>query len=210
MAFPELPVPLFANVPLNPGVPIMLRAPGALAYVAPALLLADALGITAFFLGPQWGIFTPDGQPFAIPDSVASVDFRRQFRVADYPIEDGGFMNYDKVATPYDSRVRFMVGADRPSFLDAVDIACRSLTLYDVVTPDYVYHNANIIHYDYRREAAAGVSLITVDVWLQQIRVLPTAQYANTKAPEGASTSDNGTVQARPALLPTGQILGGI
>jgi len=210
MPFPLVPTPLFANVPLNPGVPIMLRAPGFLAYVAPALLLADALGITSLFLGPQWGIFSTDGSPFAIPDAVVSVDFRRQFRLSDYPIEDGGFASYNKVAIPYDARVTFAVGIDRAGFLEDVDMASRSLDLFDIVTRDFVYRNGNVIHYDYRREASNGVSLIKVDVWLQQVHILPKPDFVKSKAPEGAASSNTGTVQGKPALLPTGQILGGV
>lgn len=210
MAFPLLPVPLYANVPLGPGVPILLRAPGALAYVAPVLLLADALGLGSLFFGPQWGIFRPDGSPFAIPDSVFSVDFRREFRLADYPIEKGGFRNYDKVAVPYEGRVRFACGVDRPGFLTALDSAVASLELFDVVTPDFVYPSVNLIHYDLTRKADSGKTLLLVDVWVQEVRILETGKYTKTTTPEGASTTNAGTVQSQPAVLPNGQILGGV
>jgi len=205
MAFPSVPVPLFANVPLNPGVPIMLRASGALSFIAPALLLADALGLGQLLFGPQWGIFRENGQPFAIPDSVFSLDFRREFRLADYPIEEGGFMNYDKVEVPFEGRVRFAISSDRPYFLQAVDRACASLELFDVVTPDFVYPSVSLNHYDYDRKAASGKTLLMIDVWVQEVRILQTAQYTKTTKPEGAKEVSGGTVQSQlPPTLPNG------
>lgn len=198
MPFPLIPTPLYANVPLSPGVPVMLRAPGPLAYVAPALRLADALGLLEFFLGPRWGIFTESGAPFAIPDSVFSFDFRREFRLADYPIEKGGFASYDKVEIPYEPRVRFAVSIDKPGFLAAVDRALTSLDLFTVITPDFIYPSVSIHHYDYRRAAVQGAGVFLVDVWLTEVRIVNTTQFVNTKSPAGASKQSGGTVQARP------------
>ncbi len=213
MAMTPLRTPTYPDVPKAPGVPAVFRAPTKPVFTA-ITLVADVATIYRMFTGPQWGIFTKGGQPFAIPDSVVSVDFRQEWRISDYPVEQGGFQSFDKVATPFDVRVRFATSGpsailhpitsllsqstSRTDFLAQVDLAAKSLDLFSVVTPDATYDSMNIVHYDYRRERQGGVGIILVDVWCEQVRVTATTQFTDTKAPEGASNVAGGTVQAGP------------
>ena len=73
MVMTPLRTPTFPDVPKAPGVPPVFRAPTQPVFTA-RLLIADAVTILGMFAGPQWGIFTTGGQPFAIPDSVVSVE----------------------------------------------------------------------------------------------------------------------------------------
>ncbi len=191
-----LRVPTYPDVPQASGVPAVFRAPTQPVFTA-VLLLADVASVIGMFLPSQWGIFHQDGAPVAIPDSVVSVDFRREWRISDYPTERGGFQSFDKVATPFDIRVRFATSGFgfRGNFLSAINAAATSLELFDVVTPDAVYENVNIVHYDYRRERQNGVGIILVDVWCEQVRATATTTFTSTKAPEGAATQNSGTVQ---------------
>jgi hypothetical protein len=102
------------------------------------------------------------------------------------------------VTMPFDARVRMTKGgtdAERSSFLDAVDAAADSLNLYGVVMPDVTYENANIVNYSYQRTSTNGVGLLTVDLWLLEIRETATAAFSNTAAPSGADPVSNGSVQ---------------
>ena len=146
---------------------------------------------------PQWGIFLT-GSRAIIPDNIISFEFKQDFRVAEYPMEEGGFQNYNKVNTPYDARVRMSKGgteSDRQQFLDDIEALADSLELCDVVTPEKIYLSANLNHFDYHRTATNGVGLITVDVWLIEIRETISAKFSNTKQPSGASPTTVGTVQ---------------
>jgi hypothetical protein len=213
VALTPLRTPTFPDVPKAPGVPPVFRAPTQPVFTA-RLLIADAVTVLGMFAGPQWGIFTTGGQPFAIPDSVVSVDYRKEWRISDYPVERGGFQSFDKVATPFDVRVRFATSGSnssifgdigtlltggnftsRSDFLAQVDLAATSLDLFTVVTPDATYPSVNIVHYDYRRERQNGVGIILVDVWCEEVRVTATTQFSNTKSPEGAANQSGGTVQ---------------
>lgn len=192
-----VPTSKYPDVPPAAGVPAIFRDPTAPVFKT-ILLLADAATILHFFEGPQWGIFSANGAPVAIPDSVISVDFRREWRIADYPVEQGGFQSYDKVSVPYDARVRLScagIATPRVLFLAQVDNAAQSLDLFIVATPDGVYTNVNIIHYDYRRAREGGVGIIQVDVWLQQVRSAGATQFTNTKSPTGTADSNSGPVQ---------------
>ena len=128
-----------------------------------------------------------------------AVDYKQGWHIADYPIEDGDFASYNKVATPFDAKVTFTQGgteSDRAAFLAAIEAAAASLALYNVVTPEKTYLNANIEHYDYRRTSRNGVGLLMVDVGLVEIRQVATTTFTQTAQPSGADQVNGGTVQA--------------
>lgn len=167
------------------------------------LLGADAAAIFGLFPKPVWGIYK-GGKAIIKADSVVSVEFKRDWRLADYPQEQGAFQSYNKVTTPFDARVRLTKGGSDSvlsAFLDDVDAAAKSLDLFDVVTSSKTYNSANIHHYDYKRSANSGSGLLTVDVWLTEVRVTVTDKFSTTAAPSGADPKAVGTVQAQ---APTG------
>lgn len=215
---PQTPVktPLYPDVPPSPGVPQVKRDP--LAPINTILLLeADVGTIVRMFEPPQWGIFTADGRPLVIPDTVESLDYRAEARISDYPVENGGFQSYDKVVLPYDARVVMIcdgTNQDKTSFLLNLERARLSLDTFVVLTPDVVYPNVNIIHYDYRRTRQRGATMIYAEIWLQEIRFSNPPQFANTQQnaaspsltdtqnPVSQSDVNKGTVQPTATTLP--------
>jgi hypothetical protein len=165
------------------------------------LVKADAQNILAMFAGPQWGIAV-NGSFVLAPDSILSVEYKRDWTVPDYPQELGAFQSYNKVATPFDVRVQMTKGgteAEKRAFLIELDQLAGSLTLVTVITPTIQYPNANITHYDLRRTATNGVGLLTVDVWIEEIRVAPNPSFTQTAKPDGQDPQQTGQVQAQPA-----------
>lgn len=187
---------LFPIVPIAAGVPAIPRDPLAAA-VTVALLTADAVISFFFGLGPKWGIFL-NGFPVVAADSVVSVEYRQDWVISDYPLEQGAFESYDKVQVPFVARLRFTAGGDelnRRALLDSVAAIAGDTNLYDVVTPEAVYTSCNITHYDYRRTAINGVGIIMVDIWLVEVRVTATIGFGNVQSPSAASPFDGGGVQ---------------
>lgn len=204
-------MPIFPNVPIAPGVPPVPRDPFAQA-ASVAFLTADAIGTILRFFTVSWGIFL-DGQPVILPDTVATVEYKQGSVISDYPVEQGAFQSYDKVATPYEAMVRMAVGgsvAAKQVFLGEIAAAAATLDLYDIVTPEAIYRSANIVHYDYRRSAHEGLGLLVVDIRLVEVRVTATAQFTNTKAPSANDPSFVGPVQpvaATPAQANTAPLV---
>lgn len=219
MPFPTVPLPPFPDVPIAPGVPPVPRGilPAAQSLV---ILAADAVQVARLFIGPQWGIFL-DGAPAIVGDSVMAVDFRNEWRLSDYPVERGSFATYDKVKVPFDVRVTFAVSGqggllsqfipggpgwlnlqNRTATLELVEAFSASLALFDVVTPEVRHKSCAIAHYDYRREARQGATLIHLDVWLQEVRIAPSKQFSQTKTDSAAAPTDTGPVQATPPPAP--------
>ena len=230
-----LNVPSIAAIPSLPGVGNLLQLGSLTALVhvpnitsllnlsnSIGFLAADAANVLGLFGKPQWGIFLPNSHtPVVIADSVVSLDFDNEWKVSNYPQEEGAFETYNKVSTPYEARVRLSKGgtaSERRAFLEAIDAAAGSLTLYDVVMPDKVYLSANIYKYGFVRRATSGVSLLSVDLKLTEVRNTATAQFYNAtaqvsppvspqapvasvpSAPSAASAVSAGLVQALPPL----------
>lgn len=192
----------FPNVPDVPGVPSLLRDPLAAVPLLPTLV-SDAIAFVVGLLGgPQWGLFL-NGIPLIITaDTVASFDYKQSWTVSDYPVEEGAFASYDKVAVPFDVRFRYGKGgsdAELLAFLLLIETVAKSLQRFAAVTPSRTYNSVNVTHYDYRRTSTNGVSMIVVDVWCVEVRVTTTSAFTDTKSPSGASSTEGGVVGTLPA-----------
>jgi hypothetical protein len=156
------------------------------------LLTADDSSIGTAFGPQQWGIFGSSGQPILVADSVAAVEYTREYDISDYPVEQGGFASYNKVQTPFQARVSLLSNRTRQQLLNTLEAAVASLQLVSIVTPEITYPNANLIRYHLQREVEHGVTLIRVDVWAEEVRILSnptTNQGANTTTPADGGTN---------------------
>jgi hypothetical protein len=165
------------------------------------LLQADTVSLFGPLSGP-WGIFALNGVPIAIADSIISLHYKQEWRIPNYPIEQGAFQSYNKVQMPFDVIVKMSKGGstiDRQEFLNNIAAAAQSLNQYLVKTPERDFENATIARYDYERTADAGRGLITVEIGLIEIRSSSTAAFTDTKASSGVDPQSQGTINAIPA-----------
>lgn len=178
-----------------PGIPALPPAVAS-AFSAIVSLVSDIFGLAP--TSPQWGIFL-NGAPVVLADSVVSFDYRQDYSISNYPVEKGSFSSYNKVQRPFYVRIRFAKGGsvgEREAFLSSIQQIIGDTQLYDIVTPEVIYVNANLVHQDYRRSDRGGAGLITVDVGLEEVRsatlalsTTPTAQTGNTNNSPSTTTS---------------------
>jgi len=201
MALPNLPVPPFPDVPLAAGVPPVARDTSAVQIPPPTPLKADDSSVAQSQSGPQWGVFSTEGKPVLTPDSVVAVEYAKEWRGSDYPLEKGAFESYNKVTRPYEVRVTMSKGGtvtDRTNFLNALGTLAESLTLSNIVTPEQTYLNSNIQHTSYVRRSDNGAALIVAEISFIEIRTTVTISFASTKTDSGSSPVNGGAVQAKP------------
>ena len=103
-----LPIP---NVPPYPGVPPLPG--GGIAAILPVLALVDAIGL-GVFSGPQWGIFAQSGAPVLVANSVFGIEYARDYRISDYPQEQGAFESTIRFRFHIRRRSPFSSGAASP------------------------------------------------------------------------------------------------
>lgn len=143
----------------------------------------------------QWGIFAQSGSPVLTADSVFGVEYAHDFKVSNAPQEQGAFESYNKVQVPWQAKVTFLLGTNRDLALSAAETAVASLDLFTVVTPEISYKSANLTHLSYSRTAKNGATMIVLDVWCEEIRIVGSGQMANTQSTNGATSVNNGQVQ---------------
>lgn len=161
---------------------------------AVSLITADILSIAGTFGTPQWGLFL-NGEPAVIADNVLSFEFKQDFRISDYPVEQGAFETYNKVQVPYDVRLQFSTGgsvSERQTLIQSVDSIIGSTDTFDAVTPEKVYQSVNPVHQDIRRTSRNGVGLLVIDVYCREIRVTAAQQFTNAQQ-GGTSSSSSAT-----------------
>lgn len=227
MAF--IPKPPFPNVPKLPGVPQLPRSPLSPASALPVLSLGLAIGALwkSVFSKTGWAIYksnptqvqdagtngadldtvtvTAKRKPVIEPDSFGEFTYRNEWSVSDFPVQEGEFATYNKVANAYEVMVRLYKGGskeDRKKFLDSIDAIQGTLDLYDIVTPERSYIGVNVIRYEVARRGPRGAYFLTeVDLYFREIRQV-TATYTttavvtqNAQNPSAAPVSNNGIVQ---------------
>ena len=209
-----MPLIPFPYVPNFPGVPALPRMVGIIipTVVAASLGILQSMLIGAYQSPQQWGIYDAIGKPLTgsvglslVSDttvSTISVDYAKETRVSDFPVERGGFASYNKVEMPGIPCVPLCLSgspSDRTAFLNAIDAACKTTKLYSVVTPEVVYIGHTLERYNYRRARDKGATLLTVEIFLKEIRQVG-AQYStspvkNPKDTGATPTTDTGNVQ---------------
>lgn len=133
-----------------------------------------------------WGIYSADSNtPALIADSIYSFGYKKEFKISDYPVELGTFSNFNKVDLPYVAQVRMTMGgsnSDRLTFLNRLEEISRTTDLYNIVTPEKTYLNANIIDYDYQRTSNSGAGMIIADIRLMEVRLTANLAFNNTQS----------------------------
>lgn len=220
---PSIPFP---NVPDLPGVPQLSRPINAAIAQVPAL--AVGLGSFATILGqslqqtPQWGIFDAQGDQLGISNTTPSIlsalesqvlgssvptlstygfDYVKEMTVSGFPTEGGSFANYNKVEQPANPVVTLILDgsqSDRANFLNAINVACKSTNVYNVVTPEVTYTGYTMERFTYARRAQRGATLLIVDISMKEARSVTATFTTSIVAPQNPSSTpqvNNGMTQ---------------
>jgi hypothetical protein len=226
-----MPLIPFPNVPPVPGVPAIPRLATISPLAAAGQGLLQGLLWRLFQVQTQWGVYDSSGQPLGDPSkftgligaafdsaglgttmSTGGIDYSKETRVSDFPVEQGSFASYNKVELPANPLVSLcLTGSenDRRSFLDAIDQATKSTDLYSVVTPEVTYVDYAIERYNYQRRANRGATLLIVELSLKEIRQVSslfTMASSLINAPKDAGSTpkvDAGKVQAQAPQVST-------
>lgn len=218
-----IPFPNVADVSGVPPLPRSARFP-AVAQIAVSLI--QGVVYRAFQVQNRWGVYDSKGKALGDPSqftgltggaiqalglgdtySTNSIDFSKETRVSDYPLERGGFAQYNKVEMPANPLVVLCLDSNesgRRQFLEAIDKATLSTDLYSVVTPEVTYINYTIERYNYSRRSERGATLLTVELTLKEIRqvssLFSVSNRGQVVAPKNAAATpqaDNGKVQSK-------------
>lgn len=215
----------FPNVPNVPGVPQLLRRLPSAPPTVVASLAGVASLVRAFISTSVWGIFahvdpeknkpatstTPQLPgvtvvakriPVVTPDSYLEFGYDQDWSVSTAPTQKGAFADYNRVASPFEIKLRMFKGgtvSQRKDFLKQIE-DLGTTKLYDIFTPEKTYLRCNFIRVEISRRGEKGAyQLSMVDVYFREIReVVPTYTKTVIADPADASASqqqNNGTQQ---------------
>ena len=205
---------------------------GAPAYViVTAGTSASAGGFIASAAGQIGG--ASGGKPVLTPDSVVSLEWHGEERISDYPVQNGQFVSYNKVKVPFDLRMvmtcqglnvvqealqsvtqsldqalsniglAFGQPMSRDAFLKQLDTMLESTDLYDVVTPDKVYQNVNLVGYNHAKQDTKGAVMIIAELMFREVRESGNAQYSSPTSSVGNPITSNSESAASPVNVGT-------
>lgn len=209
---PIIPANPFPAIPQLPGVPQIARNAIAIETqgieIVAAARLIQQLFQAATAKAQVWALMDSAFKTVLSPSNYLAFDQRNEWRVLDYPVQDGAFASYNKVASPYSLNVRMSKGgslSDREDFLKTLDTLSKTFDLYTLVTPERSYSNLNIERYEVMRRGSQGAYFLTeVDVYFREIRQVTgvysssAANTANAKPPSATPNVNNGTVLPQP------------
>jgi hypothetical protein len=198
---------LFPNVPNLAGVPQLARAAAGFAYL-PAPTLGTQAPLQALFhatlAAPVWGVYDSEGNQAIEHDSMRSFDYRAEWAVADFPVQDGGYASYDKVTRAFDASVTLVKGgsaSDRTNFLNQCETVAGALQFYQIFTPEKHYLNVSCTRMELSRRETNRAFFVEVELFFREIREV-TAQYSSTatatqnaSAPQALPPANTGPVQ---------------
>lgn len=184
----------FPNVPRLPGVPQLARSllfPA----ISPPTIGSQALAGKLWQstrAGAVWGVFDSANVSVLAADSIMDFGWRPEYRVSNYPVQQGEFASYNKVRLPFVCSVVAAKGgtlAQRNAFLQQVDALVASLSLYTIITPEKSYVSVNVERAELSRRGSGNAHYFDVELFFTQIiEVAP--QYSTTAgAPSTANAS---------------------
>jgi len=208
-----MPLIPFPNIPAVGGVPLIPRSLPASPVARLALGVLQGILWRSFQIDLRWGIFDKNGKALVNSASflsaigigqelsTKSVEYSKDTRISDFPIERGGFAAYNKVELPAEARVTLCLSgseSDRQALLNAIDAAVKSTDFYSVVTPEVTYKNYSIEYYNYQRRNDRGANLLMIELGLREVREVSAKTTTKTAQSVSASTpEDNGKVQTQ-------------
>ena len=214
-----MPFIAYPAVPNYPGVPSIPRTSAGVPSINISIASAQN-GVSQSSVEPIWGIYTiPTGtvasQPIYTPTqggtlSVLSFGFTRSMQVSDFKVEapnpnqGAAFASFNKVYQPANPVLTLALSgteSEKTAFLAALDAACGSTAVYNVITPDTPAggNTYTLDRYSYQRSATRGATMLMVEISMTQIEqvteALSNTSISSPQSPSAVPAVNNGNTQ---------------
>lgn len=135
------------------------------------------------FFKSSWVLLNEGGGQAIAFTSFINMDLSTENKVIQAPVEQGGFVTYNKVQTPLEISLQVAIKGDASELDDAIDdllTMSGSTQLLSLITPEREYKNLNLTKLAWRRTTDEGIDVIYVDCGLTEIRQVE-SEYTNAK-----------------------------
>lgn len=131
----------------------------------------------------NWTILDESGASAVSFNVFVNMDVKTENKIMQSPVEQGGFVAYNKLQTPIEIGLQVAIKGDNSELEDAIKnllTLSSSTQLVSLITPEQEYKNLNLTKLAYRRAAEDGVDVIFVDCGLTEVRQV-TSEYTNAR-----------------------------
>lgn len=132
----------------------------------------------------SWTILKQDGSVALTFNSFLSMSAKTENPTVQAPVEQGGYVMYNKIQTPLDINVQLAFSTQNNNEIDrAINdlLALSSSTdLVNIVTPDYEYKNFNLESLQWQRKTDQGAYILIVDLGFVEVKQVK-VQYGNAR-----------------------------
>lgn len=149
----------------------------------------------------NWSIYDAGGN-VAVPfDTFFACTVKQENKVAQNPVEKGGFVDYNKSGSPINLGVvlgKTGSGGELAAMLDALDRLVSGTELVSIVTPEKTFLDFTLSGYDYDRKTENGIDRLLASLTFEEVRQVE-AEYSNGQIPPVKSpkqASDKSAKQA--------------
>lgn len=152
----------------------------------------------------SWTILNNTGEDFVEFSSLISFSLSNEGQISTNPVEEGGFISYNKVSSPRKIFITLAMQGDNHQFetaLKTLDEFKTKAIKVDTVTPSEVYASISLESYNYTREIENGAGMLVVELIFVEVREVKTnvttKVIASPKNPTSSSTVNKGQVQPK-------------
>lgn len=196
MPNPIIPLPTFPNVPQLPGVPQVARASSFFNDVTLGIGAVQSLLWASSQVKPTWGLFNAAGKIVITPDNYLQFENSNDWKVSDFPLQDGEFSAYNKVIIPFTLSVKITKGGTlqtRKALIQQVKAIAGDTNLYRLLTPEASYTAINITGYKILRRGQEGAYYFAdFEIFFRNIQY-SASQYSTTTANTTNAVNPNAT-----------------
>jgi len=145
-----------------------------------------------------YSLVDKDGNNVLKWDSCVSFTYDNSYTISDAPQEEGAFISYNKVSSPFIIKTRgtSLDANDRKTFVEQADTILASLEIYDFITPERVYRNCNVVAITHAKTAQSSYSIAAIDFIIHEVVLNNLTRTDETATPSGAKRKSTGQVVA--------------
>ena len=168
------------------------------------LQLGDAKFLNGSVYG-SWKLYkSGTTKEIASFDSFLGYDYSDDMEVPSYPVEEGSFTNYNKIADPAVVKITAIktgFPVELRNTLEAIEKAKESLDLYDIVLPFKTYIGYNLKSLNHAIREGDSVNMLVCELTFIEIKQTSlgykTTSFSSKKVSNGnyADTKDSGRKQ---------------
>ena len=155
----------------------------------------------------QWTLLDEDGQTALSFTSFLNIDLKAEGKALSYPVEQGGFANYNKLESSLDLQVTLGFQGNEADFeqaLERLEEYKKGAVKLAVVTPASLYQSMTLESYSYKRGQDAGAGMLAVELALKEVREVQTrvstTVITKPKNPSSADKQNTGKTQSKDVL----------